>query len=164
MSAGLRRAVTAFLVVLLVAALALVGYQLAVVRPDLQRLEARQADRAAAVSAAERFVVLFNTYDATTMDDYRDEMAKVLTAEAKADFEEAVAQIAASVEQVDMKSQGQVLTSAVATADGDSARVLVVADADVDASYGKRARHFRWEVDLQKVQGSWLVDDFTAVT
>ena len=60
-------------------------------------------------------------------------------------------------------SQGEVLASGVATLDDDSARVLVVADANVKTVFDERQRHFRWEVSLVKVDGEWLVDDFTPV-
>jgi hypothetical protein len=62
-----------------------------------------------------------------------------------------------------MDSQGKVLASGVATVDQDSARVLVAADADVKTVFDNRQRHFRWEVSLVKVDGRWLVDDFTPV-
>jgi hypothetical protein len=56
-----------------------------------------------------------------------------------------------------------VLASGVASIDQDSAEVLVVADADVKTVFDTRQRHFRWEISLVKVDGTWLVDDFTPV-
>ncbi len=53
-----------------------------------------------------------------------------------------------------MTSKGEVITSAVASVDPDSAEVLVVADANVTTVFDARARHFRWEVSLVKVDGT----------
>ena len=71
--------------------------------------------------------------------------------------------VVASVKQAKMSSKGQVLTSAVASVDPDSAKVLVVADAQVKTVFDNLARHFRWEVSLVKLDGKWLVDDFSPV-
>jgi hypothetical protein len=62
-----------------------------------------------------------------------------------------------------MTSKGQVLSSAVANLDPDSAQVLVVSDANVTTVFDSRARHFRWEVELVKIDDRWLVDNFTPV-
>ena len=57
------------------------------------------------------------------------------------------------------------LASAVASVDSDSAQVLVVSDAErQDRLRPHVARHFRWEVSLVKINGKWLVDDFTPVS
>ena len=40
----------------------------------------------------------------------------------------------------------------------------MVSDASVKTVFDPNvARHFRWEVSLVKINGSWLVDDFTPV-
>ena len=57
------------------------------------------------------------------------------------------------------------LASGVASVDRDSAQVLVVSDASVKTVFDPNvARHFRWEVSLVKINGKWLVDDFSPVS
>ena len=63
-----------------------------------------------------------------------------------------------------MKGSDKVLLSAVGDSDDDSATVLVVHDADVTTTQGKIEHHYRWTVNVVKVDGSWLVDDFSPVT
>ena len=62
-----------------------------------------------------------------------------------------------------VKGDGKVLLTAVGDSDSDSATVLVVHDASVTTSQGKLEHHYRWSVDMVKVGGSWLVDDFNPV-
>ena len=51
----------------------------------------------------------------------------------------------------------------VGSYDPDSATVLVVHDGSVKSKLGSQVRHQRWSVDLVKVDGKWLVDDFNPV-
>ena len=87
----------------------------------------------------------------------------MLSPKFKGEFEKAQQDILPSIEQAKVESKGQVLTSAVASVDPDSAQVLVVADAQVKSVFDTRARHFRWEISLVKLDGKWLVDDFSPV-
>ena len=119
--------------------------------------------RSAVVRAAERFSVQVNNYDVASVDDYQATVTPLLSPKFKGEFEKAMTDIVASVKQAKMTSKGQVLTSAVASLDPDSAKVLVVSDATVKTVFDSRARHFRWEVSLVKIDGAWLVDDFTPV-
>ena len=41
--------------------------------------------------------------------------------------------------------------------------MLVVHDAAVTTTQGNIEHHYRWTVDLVKVDGKWLVDDFNPV-
>ena len=104
-----------------------------------------------------------NNYDAGSIDDYQETVRSLLTTKFAGEFEKAMGDIVTSVNEAQMSSQGKVLTSAVASVDPDSAEVLVVADANVKTVFDTRARHFRWEVSLVKVDGTWLVDNFTPV-
>ena len=36
-------------------------------------------------------------------------------------------------------------------------------DASVKSKLGDQERHYRWSVDMVKVKGKWLVDDFNPV-
>ena len=115
------------------------------------------------VRVAERFTVQVNNYDSESVDDYQASVSTMLSTKFRADFEKALKDIVTSVREAEMNSEGNVLASGVASLDPDSARVLVVADADVKTVFDTRQRHFRWEVSLVKVDGEWLVDNFTPV-
>jgi hypothetical protein len=93
----------------------------------------------------------------------KQRLSPMLTTKFRTDFEATIDDILTQIEQAKLVSKGEVLRSAVASVDADSAEVLVVADATADSSFGSRARHFRWSVDLVKVDGDWLVDNFTPV-
>jgi len=153
-------ALVVLLVVVLVASLAAVGLLLAK-RADA---EAALDDRGDVIRVAERFTAQVNDYDSGSVDDYKAAVGDLLSTKFKGEFDKAMEDIVASVKEAKMESEGTVLASGVATVDQDSARVLVVADADVKTVFDERERHFRWEVDLVKVDGRWLVDDFTPVS
>ncbi len=151
-----------FALLALGAAVALV-LTLLVVRPQAEATEREQGNRAAVVRAAERFTVQVNNYDVASIDGYQDSITPMLSPKFKGEFEKAMTDIVSSVKQAEMTSKGQVLTSGVASLDDDSAQVLVVSDANVKTVFDARARHFRWEVDLVKIDGRWRVDNFTPV-
>ena len=68
-----------------------------------------------------------------------------------------------SYEAAKVKGTGKVLLTAVGDSDDDSATVLVVHDASVKTTQGNIDHHYRWSVDVVKVNGEWLVDDFNPV-
>lgn len=156
---GMRTVVAAVLVLLLLASVVVIAVglnRLGDVEDDLDA-------RADVVRVAEQFAVSVNNYDSESVDDYKSNVSGLLSTKFRTEFEKAMDDIVAQVEQAEMDSTGEVLASGVATIDQDSARVLVVADAAVKTVYDERQRHFRWEVALVKVDGTWLVDDFTPV-
>lgn len=161
-SGATRAALAAVLAVVLVllaapAAVAVWGYT------RLSDAEDRLDARSDVVRVAEQFAVSVNNYDASSVKSYKGDVGKLLSTKFRAEFDKAMEDIVSQVEQAKMKSKGEVLASGVSELDDDSARVLVVADAAVKTVYDKRDRHFRWEVSLVKVDGRWLVDDFTPV-
>lgn len=156
---GLRTAMAAVLVLLLVVAVAAGVWGFT----KLRSAEATLDDRADVVRVAEQFAVSVNNYDASSIDDYKSSVGELLSTKFSAEFDKAMQDIVAQVQEAQMESNGEVLASGVATIDNDSARVLVVADAAVKTVFDDRDRHFRWEVSLVKVDGEWLVDDFTPV-
>ncbi|HEX6248661.1 MAG TPA: hypothetical protein VFZ64_12385 [Nocardioidaceae bacterium] len=158
-SPGLRTAMAVVLALLLVAAVAAMVW-------GFTRLGSAEEDldaRADAVRAAERFAVAVNNYDAQDIDGYRASVTDLLSTKFRTGYDKAMEEIVAQIEEAEMVSEGEVLASGVATIDHDSARVLVVSDAVVKTVYDERQRHFRWEVSLVKVDGEWLVDDFSPV-
>jgi Mce-associated membrane protein len=158
-----RRGIVAVLVVLVLVALAAIVLQLTVVRPQYLELRAEQQNRTEAVRVAEHFTAQVNNYDSATIDEYQSSVVPLLTTKFRTGFTKTMEQIVASVKEAEVRSQGEVVTSAVANVDPDSADVLVVADARVQTILDTRVRHFRWEVSLVKVDGKWRVDNFTPV-
>ena len=149
----------AVLVLLLVAAVAAGVWGITRLRSAESELDAR----ADVVLVAEQFTVAVNNYDSASVDNYKSTVGDLLSTKFRAEFEKAMEDIVAQVQQAKMDSEGKVLASGVATIDDDSARVLVVSDATVKTVFDQRERHFRWEISLVKVDGKWLVDDFTPV-
>jgi hypothetical protein len=130
------------------------------------RLDAAESEldaRADVVRVAEQFAVSVNNYDSASVDDYKAGVSGLLSTKFRGEFDSAMDDILAQVQEAQMQSEGEVLASGVATLDDDSARVLVVADANVKTVIDERQRHFRWEISLVKVDGEWLVDDFKPV-
>jgi Mce-associated membrane protein len=144
-------------------ALVVVILEVAALRPRHDDVEQRAADRAAVLSAAQRFVVQWNTFDPAALDDYKTRVGKLMSTKFRSEFETQFVDVSKVVVASKMSSSGTVLKSGVATLDPDSAQVLVVADAAVSTTSDKRQRHFRWEIDLVKVRGDWLVDSWDAV-
>lgn len=163
MSPRLTRGITAVLALIVIAAAVAIVVELVSVRP--RYLEARMEDqaRADAVRSAERFVVEANNFDASDLPTLKERISPMLTTKFRTDFESTIDDILVQIQEAKLASKGEVLRSAVASVDADSAEVLVVADATAQSSFGTRVRHFRWSVDLVKVDGDWLVDNFTPV-
>lgn len=161
--ARLRWGIAGFLgLVVLLAVVALV-LEITNLRPDSEAVDAEREARSDVIRVAERFAVQLNNYDAASIDEYQQTVTPMLSPKFKAEFEKAMTNIVASVKQSKMTSKGRVLTSGVASLDPDSAEVLVVSDANVKTVFDSRARHFRWEVSLVKIDGEWLIDNFTPV-
>ena len=162
--ARLRWGVAAALALLIVLALVAVAVEVVSLRPRSAETQADQAAQSEVVRAAERFTVQVNTYDAGSMDSYQSAMNSMMSPKFRADYQKVIDQLASTIKQAKVSSKGDVLASAVASVDTDSAQVLVVSDASVKTIYDPNlARHFRWEVSLVKINGTWLVNDFTPV-
>jgi hypothetical protein len=159
----LRWGIAAFLTILAIVAVVALVVELTSLKSRSGALRSDLSARSAVVRAAERFSVQVNNYDVSSVDRYQATITPLLSPKFKGEFDKAMTDIVASVKQAKMSSRGEVLTSAVAGLDPDSAKVLVVSDATVKTVFDSRARHFRWEVSLVKIDGSWLVDDFTPV-
>jgi Mce-associated membrane protein len=159
----LSRGIAVVLAVVAVVALVVVVLELAVLRPRYQEVVAESRARTAAAQAAEQFAARVNNYEVESIEGYQAGITPLLTTKFQAEFEKAMGDIVTSVKEAEMSSEGKVLTSAVSSVDADSAEVLVVADASVKTVFDTRARHFRWEVSLVKVDGEWLVDNFSPV-
>jgi Mce-associated membrane protein len=118
------------------------------------------ARRAEVQRVASAFAVNVNTYSSADIDSYAQRVRPLLTDQFAPSFDQAIRGIVAQVKATKLRSRGDVLVTGVSNIDQDSATVLVVSDADVTSSVGSRARHFRWQVDLVRQNGTWLVNGF----
>ena len=128
-----------------------------------QDSDERQQERAAASSVASQFALRMDNVDGTDFDGYMKGINELLTTKAKTQNEQTFDAIKQSYEAAKVKGTGKVLLTAVGDADDDSATVLVVHDATVDSTQGRIEHHYRWSVNVVKVEDSWLVDDFNPV-
>lgn len=166
----LRWGVLALLVVVILAAVGYVGWQL-----TRGADESVVSQREQVKAAADKFVGRVNTYgpedigsDKKTMPEYRKEVGALLTPKFEKSFLGNVAFAEATVVQQGVGRTANVHSTAVAGLDEDSATVLVVAELAI--SYPKAegseerveaARQLaRTEVELVKQNGKWLVDDW----
>lgn len=115
-------------------------------------------DARAAVRAAEKFVQLYDAFDSTKVEDYVNDLGKVLTTKFRGDQEQTIAGLKATFENRRERNVGTVLNSGISRRDGDSATVLVLHFLQTESSEGNTLRNVRTVVELQKVGGKWLVD------
>lgn len=164
-SPTLRWSLAALLVLVSVVAAVVVTLEISSLRPRSQEQASQDKDRSAAVAAAERFTVQYNTYDPASLSGYAKRVETMLSPKSATDFSKTIDDVRQAITTGKVDSKGQVLASAVASIDPDSAQVLVVADADVSTVYDKSlARHFRWQVSMVKINGRWLVDKYEPVS
>ena len=158
-SSSLRAVLAVVLTLLIVVS----GAAIAFLLDQRSEVQASVDARHEVARVAEQFTVRVNNYDSESVEDYKASVSEMLTTKFSDEFDKAMEDIVTSVQEAEMDSEGTVLASGVASIDQDSAEVLVVADADVKTVFDTRQRHFRWEISLVKVDGTWLVDDFTPV-
>ncbi len=140
--------------------------------------EDEERDRLAVLQAAERFTETWNTFEPTEAEAYVERVAPLLTTRFRDEFEGDAEAVVQGITQQQLSSTGEVLVDegdsergypggvplvGVAMMDRDSATVLVVSDAQRVANGQQVVRHWRWEVELVKVGGDWLVDEFREV-
>lgn len=177
-AAPLRLALLAALVVLLLVAGAALAWLLADRRGHA---DAVQSQRDAVMAQTRQFVLRLNTYGPDALDgsghlaDYRDRVDEVITPKFAASFESSGLPIAEqTVKQAGYARTATVVGVGVESLGTDTAVALVAAG--LEGSYadprrpdsGKRVAAgedvLRWEVDLVRTGGRWLVDDYRPVT
>lgn len=133
-----------------------------VLDPGSSGVESTQesAPRKEVQRVASAFAANVNTYSSEEFDTYTKRVRPLLTDDFGREFDRTMKGLVAQMQTAQMRSTGEVLVTGVSSIDQDSATVLVVSDADVSSSAGTQARHFRWEVDLVRQGGSWLVNNF----
>lgn len=177
-----RWVVLGVLVVLIVASLSYLGVRIGQGSGSLgdrftQAFEPTQSslaeERDAAMSQARQFALRVNTYgpdmlQGKSMPAYRAQVEPVITDKLKAQFDQSAVLADATVAQNGLKRTCDVYATGVAAIDEDTATVLVAGDFTFSYPKTKGSKQyvraadelFRWEVQLDKVNGTWLVDSF----
>jgi predicted metalloprotease len=157
-----RRGLAVIAAVLFVLLVAGIAYAV-VMATRVSAFDQEQRDRADAVGVAQQFALKMDNVDGAHMGSYARSIDKLLTTKARTRYQKVFAQVAQAYEQSHLTAHGKVLTAGVGEADSDSATVLVVHDMTAKSDQGTRLHHYRWSVKLVKVDGRWLVDDFSEV-
>jgi hypothetical protein len=164
---GARAAATLALAATLLGGLAWGGVQItsqtSADSPSSGSLGAELSQRRAVQLAVSSFAANLTTYSVDDIGGYQARLTPLMTPGFAKSFGLAVDGIVAEVKATKMKSQGQVVQTAVSAVDSESATALVVADVQVESSLGDRVRHFRWKVTLLRQGAGWLVDGFEPV-
>ncbi|GAA4348655.1 hypothetical protein [Angustibacter luteus] len=129
---------------------------------DDRRTDARGAD---AVAAAGQLGVNFTTLDYRTFDRDSNRVLADATGTFKKEFAAQSAQLKKLVTSNKAVSKGKVLSAGLVSSDADSARVLLVVDADVTNTSATTAvpRHYRIQVDLSRSGDRWLANQLQFV-
>lgn len=178
-SATLRLVLLVVLVVVALAAAGVLVWLLTVRRAAADDVQAR---REAVMSQTEQFVLRLNTYGPDDLDDqghlsdYQKRVEEVITPKFAADFKSSGLPIAEqTVAQAGYGRTAEVFGVGVESVDEDSATALVAAGLtgsypdpkhprDDSRRIGSEESVLRWEVDLVRTGGDWLVDDYAPVT
>lgn len=121
---------------------------------------ATDTDRRDAVNVAEQFTLRLDTFDYKDLDGYSKRVSGLLTDKMRTDFNGSFKGFDAAFKAIQISSKGTVLSAGVEDIDQDSATVLVIHDVNVKSKGCVQPPYKRMSVDLRKVQGKWLVDDF----
>lgn len=174
---GARRLIA---VVLVLAVLASAGTLAWLLSQRTGAADDTQAQRDKMMSVARQLMLRVNTYgpdllaEDGTMPEYRELVDELLSSKFAAGFEESVGAAEATVAQAGYERTSEVFGAGVSTMDSDSGSVLVAGSftgsypVDLADLEGERESDlplpYRVRVDLVKVDGAWLVDNFTPVT
>ena len=136
-----------------------------------------QSDREAAMAQTQQFVMRVNTYGPQMLDDqgqmptYRSQVKSVITPKFAVSFDKSVTLAEQSVKSYGLARTCAVFSTGVEVIDSDSATVLVAGSISQTAQnrHGKRVSTgepspFRLRVSLDKIGGTWLIDDYQPVT
>lgn len=121
-------------------------------------------ERAQAKAVAEQFCLRMDQINGDDPDGYVKKVSALLTTKRRTQFQEEWKQFQQLGQQKGVKGTGTILASGIGDIDDDSASVLVAHDSTVTAPQGTTQRHFRWTVELRRIGGRWLVDDFNAAS
>jgi hypothetical protein len=169
-------AVTVASLVLLVWLMSTRGVDAVGVSGDQEQL---QGEREAVMAQTEQFMLRMGTYGPDLLDakggmpQYRERVKDVITPKFAVSFDKEAATAEQLVAQAGVSRQAKVFATGVSTIDSDSATALVAGTFTDSYPRGEgkdrteqagEPTPFRIEVQLVKIDGTWLVDDFTPVT
>ncbi|WP_232676129.1 hypothetical protein [Nocardioides sp. R-C-SC26] len=137
-----------------------------------------QAAREALMARATEFVVAVNSYGPADLDeqnrltDYAAKVKAVITPKFGVSFDDGLRYAEQTVAQAGYARTVQIFSSGVASTGPTSAQVLVAGQfsgsypdpQDTDRRLTFEPDPFRLEVSLVRIDGEWLVDDFTPLT
>jgi Mce-associated membrane protein len=130
-------------------------------------LDQREDDAAgdAAVAAASQLGVNFTTLDYHSFDRDSARVLADATGEFKKEFSGQSAELKKLVTENKAVSKGAVRSAGLVSHDADSARVLLVVDADVTNTSATTPvpRHYRIQVDLSRAGSRWLTNQLQFV-
>lgn len=134
----------------------------------IREANAAERDRSDAVKAAEQFALRMDGIQLGNFEAYKSSVEPLLTTKEKTVFEQQFKQFEQVYKQAKAQGlpnskagKGTIVFAAASDADPDSATVLVAHDSSVPGQ--AQALHFRWQLGMRKVEGTWLVDDFQPV-
>jgi Mce-associated membrane protein len=162
-----RRTVVPWVLIALVAAVALAALVgTAVLAPRSSDAAARDARRTEVLASARQAAVNFTTLDYRHLDRDLNRVLAGSTGGFRRQFQAGTKDLRSLVAGNRAVSRGEVLEAGLVSDDGDSARVLVVADSTVTntASPTPTRRHYRISLDLVQRSGRWLVSDLSFVS
>jgi hypothetical protein len=135
-------------------------------------------ERESAMAQSKQFVLRLHTYGPQYLDsdnkmpEYSELVSELMTPKFAADFEKNVTYAEQAVSQAGAGRAAEVYSTGVSSLDADSATVLVAGSFinsypnpnDAEQRIDTESLPFRYEVKVLKVDGEWLVDDFTPIT
>lgn len=121
--------------------------------------------RAGALAAAKHLAVAVTSLDYRTFDQDAQRVVAATGGQLKQQLTTENAALKKAMTTNRATTSGRVLDAAVVDADRDSARVLLVVDADVTNTSTQKptARHYRIQLDLSRQNGRWLGTNLTFV-
>jgi len=159
------------LVFLLVALLASAGWLIWLIAGRTGEGSDVQSEREQVMNVSEQFALRVGTYGPEMLDaqgqmpSYRSSVKEMITAKFATSFDQQVATAEQLVKEAGATRRADVYATGVTTIDDDSAEVLL-AGAVSSTFKGQDPQEpspFRWDVSLVKVDGTWLVDNFSLV-
>jgi Mce-associated membrane protein len=126
--------------------------------------DAASATRADVLAAARQEAVNLTSQDYRTVDADLRRMADGATGQLRADLEQRAGQAKQVVLRNKAVARGVAVDAGLVVLDGGSATAVVAVDSTVTSSGATPAsRRYRFQLDLTRVGGRWLVSNLTAV-
>jgi len=136
--------------------------------------EDEQLQRERVMQTSRTFMLRMGTYGPDLLDDqgrmseYRTRVRELITPKFRASFDKTAPVVDKLVGQAGVSREAEVFSAGVASLDPDRATALVAGSFTDSYRVKGKARPqepvpFRLEVQLRRIDGEWLVDDYTPV-